>query len=34
MIEKDSHEMYTIRDFIAANWSAFVSHIRERHQSD
>lgn len=34
IISTEDVEMVQTRDFIAANWSAFVSHIREKGWSE
>lgn len=34
IISTEDVEMYQARDFIAANWSAFVAHVREKGWSE
>ncbi|BAI39155.1 MULTISPECIES: hypothetical protein [Enterobacteriaceae] len=34
VIDAENSEMHQVRDFIAANWSLFTSHIREKSMTD
>lgn len=34
VIDAENVEMHQVRDFIAANWSLFTSHIRENSMTD
>lgn len=34
IINTETPEMYQARDFIATNWAAFVSHIREQSMTE
>lgn len=29
IIDSEDGDLYTVRDFIAANWSAFVAHVQD-----
>lgn len=34
VIDAENVEMHQVRDFIAANWSLFTSHIRQNSMTD
>lgn len=34
IISTEDPEMYQVRDFIAANWQAFINHISEKGMSE
>lgn len=34
VISTEDYEMIVARDFIAANWAAFIAHVREKDWDD
>ncbi|ENE5752047.1 hypothetical protein ACFLMW_003760 [Salmonella enterica] len=34
IVSTEDHEMIVARDFIAANWAAFIAHVREKGWDD